>query len=644
MGSQNRMIGGMALRPKPAGTLTFGIELEFQAECPRIYAVSPGGHKLIFDTLTKGGTPMVLFPDELNFKGKSLQDFNKWGIEKDLSIRPRFKLLTWNEEKQASTTLTQVELISRVLKDELASFEEIRSVCNRLHAGFQTYTDKSTGYHVHVGNGEDGFTLSALKALASILVAFEPFINQIHPVSRVRSRSGNSNPFCKLLSASDGFGGASSTKERLYQIHLAKSTTALVQLINSQVRGAAIGSLHGVSRMFSYNFTNLLSTPEPGLAFKPTVEFRQHAGTTDPEAINNWVTFAIHLVKFSQTASSVMLDKLLEKADSRAFGLQGLMRHIGCPQLWNYYGTRLYDHSPPEAKTISVNIPQLSSPYWLDYRRSGGNQSSYPPPPRPQDPVMRTVWPPNIQDSSNPSGSSGSSSSEDVPIAAIRQKDALQDTSENSIFDQDMPPILETNLQDVSTPHLNQTGPLVPGLDPSDREGRTFPMFLDRRWGRGSRDLEAMRQRYKPKATEDLSAEGEKTRKELQKLKPIALGSVREYGEASSEAEFRLLKPEAMPRFPHMHKSRWNEGAIHRDRAVRARSLSPLCDDQEENFGFAEEEIPPGGAPEAQISGLRDPGVAVRPQGVAESTLHSSNESQNFKWDPAHDDLYTDRY
>ncbi|KAI9871413.1 MAG: hypothetical protein M1830_002939, partial [Pleopsidium flavum] len=116
----------------------------------------------------------------------ALDSYDKWSIARDSSIRSKE-----NEDEDPDPLMVYfgVEVKSRILPVNPASFSEIRQIVDILNANFRIPKNKSTGLHVHVGNRQRGFSLRC-QNLAEIFNVFEHQINSLHSEDRLE------NTFC----------------------------------------------------------------------------------------------------------------------------------------------------------------------------------------------------------------------------------------------------------------------------------------------------------------------------------------------------------------------------------------------------------------------------------------------------------------
>ncbi|KAH0024168.1 alpha/beta-hydrolase, partial [Aureobasidium melanogenum] len=139
--------------------------------------------------------------------------FSAWEVQTDVSISLDDDEYQTYMSVADRTNVTQVELVSRILnldgptpcprgqvypctgepfawewRDELSMmFDALRAGFNR--PGYRMLVNKSTGIHVHLGNGSFGFPVDTVKGILGGFVAFERCFDSIMPVSRIIGRT-----------------------------------------------------------------------------------------------------------------------------------------------------------------------------------------------------------------------------------------------------------------------------------------------------------------------------------------------------------------------------------------------------------------------------------------------------------------------
>ncbi len=302
----------------PDGPLqqTFGVELEFVVKVlPQSEDFHFNHHTVVqqpmANLLTAGGFAV----NEIGTRGS----YEKWSIERDVSIKP-----DQSEDDDPKLACFGVELKSRVLPVHRKSYEEICNVVDIVNLNFQVVGNLTTGLHVHVGNGNRGFSLRCLKNLAQLVTLFEHQIHSLHPDHRII------NFFCDPPSSNSNSQG--DPFHRMMQIEEIEDREAFIEHMNPDNR-----------RFTAYNFMNL----EAPRCIQ-TVEFRQHKGTMDPVEILAWVDFTTGIVSYCHNIPPDQLMALiLTFGVDESFSILDLLRVIGKSRLISYYRKRLVNRQRP---------------------------------------------------------------------------------------------------------------------------------------------------------------------------------------------------------------------------------------------------------------------------------------------------------
>ncbi|KAK3349183.1 putative amidoligase enzyme-domain-containing protein [Lasiosphaeria hispida] len=142
--------------------------------------------------------------------------------------------------------------------------------CIAIGAEILWKSNRSTGFHIHVGRGisrSDNFTLEEVKKVAMLYCRFEATIDRFHPAHR---RHDNDN------------------------IESVRNNV----LIRDSSLAHVYSMIQEADTIKRVNFTSLEK--------HGTIEFRQHEGTIDAEIIITWARFVLKFVEVEQaTAVSV---------------------------------------------------------------------------------------------------------------------------------------------------------------------------------------------------------------------------------------------------------------------------------------------------------------------------------------------------
>lgn len=173
------------------------------------------------------------------------------------TTRPHWKVVT---DRSLDGLRGAFELVSPVLEgaEGIRQVVVVCEVLNRLGAK----VNKSCGLHVHVDARD--LEVGPLKSLVQQFIKYESCFDKMVPASR------RNNVFCKSL------------RGRFASLDAALGTVGAAQ---------SITSLRGLFDCDRYHKLNLESLVRHG-----TVEFRQHAGTTDAEKITAWIGLVVGMV------------------------------------------------------------------------------------------------------------------------------------------------------------------------------------------------------------------------------------------------------------------------------------------------------------------------------------------------------------
>ena len=307
---------------------TFGVELEF------VVRVLPQGGDLDQRTAVQDPIARLLIAGGFSVNDtRTSGSYERWSVERDGSIRPEE---SDDPDPDPRMAYFGVELKSRVLPLDQTSFEEIRQVVDIVNLNFRVVKNWTTGFHVHVGNGNRGFPLRCLQNLAELVTIFEHQIHSLHPGDRIenfhcqppsRSVYLHGNPFLAVS-----------------QIEMINDLEAFIDHMNP-----------GDFRFMAYNFLNL-QTPQA----IQTVEFRQHEGTMNTEEILAWVEFTTGVVSYChRIPPDRLMTLMLTFGVDDSFSVLDLLRIIGKSHLIPYYRRKLVnrDRPQPRAELTSRHPP-----------------------------------------------------------------------------------------------------------------------------------------------------------------------------------------------------------------------------------------------------------------------------------------------
>ncbi|KEQ82406.1 hypothetical protein M438DRAFT_249755, partial [Aureobasidium pullulans EXF-150] len=283
-------------------------------------------------------------------KSISTSSFLAWEIQRDTSIR-------LNDQEQEAVDRTaynngaaysepdsefeDIELVSRVLSFDQPTpcprgqvypctkepfewqwREEIIAILEALQKGFskpgyRIIVNGSTGLHVHLGHGPQGFRLDTVKGIVGGFVAFERCLDSIMPVNRILGHMDSKLLYGNVitpdwLDATQGTAAKGSwldapqkvfvhewdgtiptcpvdpakASQNIKNLLLSYNIPAWLQMIKDMETLQEIKALGDLHRS-SVNLENL-HEPDPNVT-KNTVEIRVHAGSLDAVEITSWI-------------------------------------------------------------------------------------------------------------------------------------------------------------------------------------------------------------------------------------------------------------------------------------------------------------------------------------------------------------------
>lgn len=105
-----------------------------------------------------------------------------WEVDHDFTVKPP------NSIETQTYDWFSVEVRSPAMWYGPGMLTQVRRVCETLTNTFRTNVNEICGLHLHVGQGNNGFSVATLQQLMGLLWAFDTQIYSIHPLRR-RSQS-----------------------------------------------------------------------------------------------------------------------------------------------------------------------------------------------------------------------------------------------------------------------------------------------------------------------------------------------------------------------------------------------------------------------------------------------------------------------
>jgi hypothetical protein len=237
------------LAPVPMADTEFGIELELSTS-------SDTSHKDVADLIeAKASVTVKDMTDNSLAAADSRTDI--WRLVGDTSIAC----------SSSSPNCNTFEIVSPILRGG-AGIGEVDRVMRALGKIPSIKINKSMGFHVHVN--VKGLTLANLKNVCQNFVKYEKTMDMFMPESRRESKFCHSNR--------SAFGGPETTNKYIHE------------MIASCTSKEDLGNLMSPDKYYRLNMQPLVSGRQP------TIEFRQHSGTSDGEKVKSWIRFCVAFV------------------------------------------------------------------------------------------------------------------------------------------------------------------------------------------------------------------------------------------------------------------------------------------------------------------------------------------------------------
>jgi hypothetical protein len=237
------------LAPVPMSDTEFGIELELSTS-------SDISHGDVADLIeAKASVAVKDMTDYALAAADSRTDI--WRLVGDSSIACSLSIPNCNA----------FEIVSPILRGG-TGIGEVDRVMRALGKIPSIKINRSMGFHVHVN--VEGLTLADLKKVCQNFVKYEKAIDKFMPVSRRESKYCRSNRYA--------FGGPETTNKVIHD------------MIASCASREELGNLMSPEKYYKLNMQPLVSGRQP------TIEFRQHSGTSDGEKVKSWIRFCVAFV------------------------------------------------------------------------------------------------------------------------------------------------------------------------------------------------------------------------------------------------------------------------------------------------------------------------------------------------------------
>ncbi|QSZ29885.1 hypothetical protein DSL72_004403 [Monilinia vaccinii-corymbosi] len=242
--------------------------------------------------------------------------FATWDVTTDISIQPPrapSPKFTKAHADWKTYTYIPIEVRTPAYYYSEDALRDVRDFCRVMRRTYLTTLNESCGLHVHVGYGTAGFALPHLRRFATLLHAFEPQLESLHPDHRIDDR----NVHCSSVRRAT-YGQWRFRQEHGREARVLESMAALMRCATRDGFREALGS-EGAAGAFSYvagtgawNFERMGTETRERLGGVPdTIECRQHEGSLDPDEVVNWVRTVVGLVVYTRDPDALAFRALL---------------------------------------------------------------------------------------------------------------------------------------------------------------------------------------------------------------------------------------------------------------------------------------------------------------------------------------------
>ncbi|KAI8626451.1 putative amidoligase enzyme-domain-containing protein [Xylariaceae sp. FL1651] len=228
--------------------------------------------------------------------------------------------------------------------------KQIQDVC-RVLATLRVHLNESTSVHVHVGRGDEPFSLLTLKKFATLQWLTERVLLELHHPSRLNNKYCYRLNKCSQLATKsqaalsaeernldekgvdqmDKFVPMGLTKLRHSQIrHIWGCKTIQEVALLMQGDREKIPSSRAMFERGAVGFQRFLPAGKSGGNLQ-TFEWRQMSGSIDAKHINQWVKTCLAFTDFCRLSNPATFKKLIEKVIQKGKSYTGfeLLRDLG---------------------------------------------------------------------------------------------------------------------------------------------------------------------------------------------------------------------------------------------------------------------------------------------------------------------------
>jgi hypothetical protein len=350
-----------------SGPKTFGIELECIAVYPRGLFDKGDDYSDVITALSLGCIPKDIrstghesLDDDESISGHE-GDYGVWSFKDEGGLE-----LSVTEQKALATTyndwgiddnyeILPLEVASRILEfsdptwqTEIATvisvFDDLRK------AGVTFVTNSTTGFHIHIGfgagNGTPLIPLRTVKGVMEICTGFEDRLDALYSTNRINENSAVAGqhfnaPLAWHFQHNKLTDFGPNVFHWLTTIEEASSFQQLGALFRNEVLNDRKDVYMTNAHFSTLNVDNLFESEESGCPPTGTIEFRQHGGTLNLEALVSHVLLKQALVSFCHSSTDKEFLQLFTQISNPTFRLSDLISAIGgCQELIEYHQER----------------------------------------------------------------------------------------------------------------------------------------------------------------------------------------------------------------------------------------------------------------------------------------------------------------
>lgn len=329
--------------------MTFGIELEFIVASPSGFFWPEDAVAAISRALMAAGvdsTGHERFDKDAEIFNQR-PEFSQWVVQSEGGL-----CLSDAEEEQLHSiffTTYAVEISSRKLsfaEDWQPELEAVLGVLRDLNQrGCKLITNATTGFHMHVGFGNEIVPLKTAKSVLQFCTAFEDRLDALYSTDRIdvdcQASDANGVHFNAGLSWHFLINKATSFSPNIFHwlasIEEASSYEKLGDFFKNECSFDNVLVTSG--HFATVNIDNLYPVGHDNI--KGTIEFRQHQGTLDLEQICTLIELKRTIVTWCHFVPDIDFLELLSRVSDGALTTSSLCRAIGATkELVAYYENR----------------------------------------------------------------------------------------------------------------------------------------------------------------------------------------------------------------------------------------------------------------------------------------------------------------